>query len=154
MEVQHLGQLSAGSDRDVAVGPASAPALHVARRVPCCGRSAVEVLQQRRQIYLEGTGLSRRTRWISGLQKKTSTQCLVSARSLPPHHLDSSPYYGGTWPRPNDDMAQSRRLLRDRMSRPMGSKKSSPPGATEHCDSDRVVYVSWRLVHMVQERCR
>lgn len=93
MKVQHLSQLSSGSDRDVAVGGPRVGS-RPSRRTPCapffrtgCGRSAVEEIQRRRQIYLKEIGeisLSRtsRTRWISGLLKKGRIVSSVSGLDI------------------------------------------------------------------------
>lgn len=136
MKVQHLSQLSPGSDRDVAVGPASAPVPHVARRVP---RSS------NRLRWVRGRGDSTtppdlsRADWgnrpiadmenemdLGAAEKRENCQLSVWTRHEV-HRFDIWILDGGTWLRPNDDMAQSQRLLRDRITGPMGSKKCLHP---------------------------
>jgi hypothetical protein len=107
MKVQRLNSRR-GSDHDVAVGPARIGS-RSSRRTPCapffrtgCGRSAVEEIQQRRQIYLEGAGLSRtsRTGWISLWAAKKTIVSSVSGLGM---KSTASP--SGFWSLDGGDMA-------------------------------------------------
>lgn len=64
---------------------------------------------------------------LGAAKKRENCQLSVWTRQHEVHRLGIWILDGGTWPRPNDDMAQSQRLLRDRISRPMGLKKYLHP---------------------------
>lgn len=138
MKVQHLSQLSSGSDRDVAVGGPRVGS-RPSRRTPCARSfEPVAVGPRSRRFNDAARSISRRLgksayREIEnemdlGAAKKRENCQLSFWTRHQVHRLSLWILDRGTWPRPNDDMAQSQGLLeRSDLKANELQEVSSPP---------------------------